>query len=430
MAKRGRRPSHYVTSDGETVVGLARRPSDGRWRIIGTNVTFSESDEKLAVFRFRQWQRGQSKEFITFSKPLSHKELDDEGEFRERVRDFGTFVMDKDGAIATESDVPSDVVWAKLRVFIIRKPLLAAKKLGIPEIAYIQDLPRPELSPSLDNIGKLYFDKAGITEHERRKSRLFWDEFKKMVGIETVRELSADRVAEYHDAIRNADQSQTYVKHRFGKIKTILRFAQTRGAEPVEIERALSLCKILQPPRATAADPHPISRDDFEKLLAAASEKWTAAILCALNFCMYAKEVAMIEKHDLDLKERTLVTHRGKTGVTRVAVLWPRTAKAIRKISLQDSSYLLVSSTGAPYHSDHVRRNFDRLRKKAGVADSVKFEDLRDGAYTTAVQGKGVEFEMVRILAGHRTGMSGHYIKRNPKLVAAACRAVEKSYFG
>ena len=58
-------------------------------------MTFSESDEKPAVCRFRRWQHAQPKEVIT-----------------------------------------------------LKKPLLAGKKLGIPEIAYIQDLPRPELPPS------------------------------------------------------------------------------------------------------------------------------------------------------------------------------------------------------------------------------------------------------------------------------------------
>ena len=56
--------------------------------------------------------------------------------------------------------------------------------------------------------------------------------------------------------------------------------------------------------------------------------------------------------------------------------------------------------------------------------------DIRDGAYTAAVQKKGVQFEHARILAGHRTGMSDHYIKRDPEMVADACRAIEERYFG
>ena len=54
-SKRGRKAEHYRTSDDEVINGLARRPSDGRWRIIGTDITFTEPDEKLAIHRFRVW---------------------------------------------------------------------------------------------------------------------------------------------------------------------------------------------------------------------------------------------------------------------------------------------------------------------------------------------------------------------------------------
>ena len=56
--KRGRKPAHFTTSDGKPIEGMARRPADGRWRIIGTDITFTEPDERLAVHRYRMWQAG------------------------------------------------------------------------------------------------------------------------------------------------------------------------------------------------------------------------------------------------------------------------------------------------------------------------------------------------------------------------------------
>src|SRR5258707_935857 len=50
--KRGRKPEHYRASWGDRINGLARRPSDGRWRVIGTDVTFSEPDERLAIHKY------------------------------------------------------------------------------------------------------------------------------------------------------------------------------------------------------------------------------------------------------------------------------------------------------------------------------------------------------------------------------------------
>lgn len=40
----------------------------------------------------------------------------------------------------------------------------------------------------------------------------------------------------------------------------------------------------------------------------------------------------------------------------------------------------------------------------------------------------GVPIETMRMLAGHRNGMSDHHLKRNPR-IATACEAVERHYF-
>lgn len=49
----GRRHKPYVTSWGEAIDGLCR-DSDGRWRIAGGTLRFSEADERKAIDRFRQ----------------------------------------------------------------------------------------------------------------------------------------------------------------------------------------------------------------------------------------------------------------------------------------------------------------------------------------------------------------------------------------
>ena len=47
--KTGRKQKHHVTSRGETLVGLSCRPSDGRWRVIGSRITFTEPDEGVRL---------------------------------------------------------------------------------------------------------------------------------------------------------------------------------------------------------------------------------------------------------------------------------------------------------------------------------------------------------------------------------------------
>lgn len=186
MAKRGRRANHYITADGETIVGLARRPADGRWRIIGTRITFTEPDEKLALHKFRMYQARQEKSVMKFTQPLSVKDLqDDESEFWKKQKEI-VIRIDPEGEMFSVQEVPDEVLWGQLRNFILTKPHLAAQKLGIPEIAYLQELPLPQPSPTLEEIGNLYQSKARITEHERLKSRLFWKEFTRHVQVKTV----------------------------------------------------------------------------------------------------------------------------------------------------------------------------------------------------------------------------------------------------
>jgi hypothetical protein len=52
---------------------------------------------------------------------------------------------------------------------------------------------------------------------------------------------------------------------------------------------------------------------------------------------------------------------------------------------------------------------------------------VRDSSYTAAVEA-GIDLNVCKLLAGHSTGISDHYVKRRPQMVAAACDAIAKAY--
>ena len=53
---------HYVTTWGETIVGLTKS-SDGRFRPVGhSSPAWSGRDEAKAIHRFRLWQASQQRE--------------------------------------------------------------------------------------------------------------------------------------------------------------------------------------------------------------------------------------------------------------------------------------------------------------------------------------------------------------------------------
>lgn len=451
--KRGRRAEHYTTSWDEPIYGLARRPSDGRWRIIGTDVTFTESDERLAVHRFKTWKARQERETIAvpFAAAATPQALS------EVLQGLPRPTRPTDPAVALhESMVPaptggatpvrlqavpgstliefhrepvaSDAFWPWLRRLILDKSALVTERTGIPELAYFADLPKPQPSPTLSEVGEAYFTKANVTPNERSKSRLFWNDFVAAVGVATLREITPAVVGVYLERVLGADQSPTYARHRFGKVKTILHHARKRGMCPDDVRRALDACAILVPPRPKAVDPHPIDRDDFHKLLGSADDQGTAMLLLSLNACLYGSEMGAVEWQHLDLDRGVMIAERGKTGVSRVACLWPRTVEALRKLPRRIASPF-ITAQGTPYNSNTANKWFRSLREAAKLCDDVKFADVRDGAYTAAAEAKGVQFEHARILAGHRTGMSDHYVRRRPTIVAEACAAIERAYF-
>jgi integrase len=183
----------------------------------------------------------------------------------------------------------------------------------------------------------------------------------------------------------------------------------------------------LVPPKKSAMDPKPISREDFHNLLVAADDQMKAMLMLGLNTCCYGGEVAALNWSDLDLDKGTLVTARNKTNVVRVATLWARTVAALARLDRQtDALFLTEAGTQANYLS--VYRLFKITRKAAGL-ETIQFSHIRDGAYTAAVEA-GVDLNTCRLLAGHATGISDHYVRRGPRMVAAACEAIEQAYFG
>ncbi len=439
MGRRGPKPNFYRHTDGQIIDGLIRR-SDGRFQAHGSTKTFGR-DSAQAVFRFRQWRAAREREKIAFDIPKTVQEAADEGGLAaliaatEYARHPGESTeRTASRTVPVPSFLPAEVVWDRLGQLIRDNPKLAAQKLGIEEIGWLRTLRPPPPSVRLSELGECYVKKQPPLSAETiKKAKAHWNEFCGVVEVELLKDIEAAHIREYHAVVYEAlerGRSRTYVNHRFGHIKTILSHAKTLGIDQEQCQRVLTLCAMLKPPPSDPVDPKPISRADFHKLLGVCDAKWTAVLLLSLNACLYAAEVAAVRNDEVDLEKGTFVSSRRKTRVARVAVLWPRTAAAIeryRRANPHLSESLFVSQNGMAYSANHIRRNFARRRRAAGI--EVEFNQLRDGAYTNAVA-SGVDVMQAQILAGHAAGVKDHYVRRNPRMVEAACRAVEEYYFG
>ena len=90
---------------------------------------------------------------------------------------------------------------------------------------------------------------------------------------------------------------------------------------------------------------------------------------------------------------------------------------------------VFITQYGTPYTAQGLRTAFRFLRNKTDVDRGIELAHVRDGAYSAAIEG-GASETIAKILAGHKiSGMSDSCIKRNPRMVADACKAIEEHYF-
>jgi len=432
--KRGRPPDYVHDRTGRPIVGLSYHKSTGQYYTTHVRPPkYFGTDYDVAVMRFRRWQDRHEKKYIGVPQALPTSRA-----VSMAMADAAIEEVVGEDIIHWPTYVPTDAFYAKVRRLILENPVRFAEQVGIPQVANLQDLGLPERSLTLEEVGAAYFNrKRRLSEHWRRKQKLFWNEFSRQLGAKkTLREVTRDDIARYHDAIwsefESKRRSPTFLNHRIAAVRTILRHALREGRDNTQIRRVIDLTQLLETAEKNGTDPSPISRGDLAAILNVASPKWRAAILLSLNAALYPSELADVKKNEVDLDRRILVMRRRKTGSVRIAVLWERTVAAIREYQQanpHEAESLFVNKDGRPYNANHVSRNWRRLRKKAGVDDSVEFAALRDAAYSSAIEG-GADVDHARLLAGHRLpGVTDAYIKRNPTMVADACAAIEAAHF-
>jgi integrase len=440
--KTGRKQKPYVCSwDGKAVAGLYFSEATKRWRIVETGEQFTEHDPRLAVARFRQWQANRDGRHADFFVPvhdpdsaniIRHRSHPTKPGFVTVIEQFPTIHRidaTADDPLTVLKRIPEPFLFNWMKEQILARQKYCAEQTGIEQLGYIFDLKPPTASPTLDEVGNLYFDKAKITDKWRRQSRLFWREFCDSQDAKTLREINQESIVGYKSDVLENAKSPTYAKHRFGCVKTIINYTGEWGKWAEDRVKVLAFCSVLIPPSSTSLDPHPIERAHFHALLNAADPQIQAVLLLALNCCMYGAEVSDIRWTDIDLDKGVLVADRGKTQVARVAVLWKRTIEAMKALPRTDNVLFRTAATKQAHNANTIGKLFRTLRTAANVSTEVKFNWIRDGAYTAAVD-SGIEFQHAQILGGHRTGMGDHYLKRKPKIVADACDAVERAYFG
>ncbi len=441
MSNRAGRPQKmYRTSWGELIPGLDLQ-SDGRWRIVSTGFRFSEADENRAIHRFRQITATKMP-MATLTVPISgvdaspadildgwSQPLPQSQSLAIQPASISVTVDAEDRTIEKSAsfkiDEKSVLDW--VRTQLLERPAEFAAKIGIPELAEfrrIQITQEIALSTILDTY--LAQNKGKRSSIEAAK---VFEKFTNETSVKNLSDLTPEKLIVYRKQIESSELSASSKKAYYSRIKTIISSGLKNGIDAIQIRQALDRLKILHCKDKNAPkNPMPISREDFHRLLAAANDNWRAIITVSLNLCLHLGETLQLRWEDIDIKRKYHVSNRNKTGITRAAVLWQETMDLLSRLP-KKSQYIFISQHGTKYNRQAAGNVFSEIRARAGVSAEVKFDSLRDGAFTQAANCVNGE-RLSRLLAGHSNGMADHYVKANPEIVRPACDAVYRHYLG
>jgi integrase len=179
----------------------------------------------------------------------------------------------------------------------------------------------------------------------------------------------------------------------------------------------------------------------FQLLMSKSDPRMKAAFCLGLNIAGHIGEVAEARWSECDLNAGTFAADRNKTGIPRVAKLFPETIKALRDwkaaTPYNQGDFIFVSKRGKPLTGEMLRQRFMTVKGRTDLPDSVTFEGVRDGAYLQAFRVSPV---FARWIGGHASwtklpseskDITNQYVQRNPNdpNVIACCEAIRQYYF-
>lgn len=396
MTKRGRKHLPHKTRDGRTIDGLYKKPNSNVWRVLATGQEFRCNDEVQAVAKFyRMTQPGKAQFELSF-------------------RDHQNNTVDRDQLAGYFRDQ------------LLNNRVQFAAEVGIPQLANWQDIPLPKPSIKLAELIDLYVQHAEVKPRHIKKCIKCWKTFTESVNVETLMELTAQKFITWNDGLKAQGYAGPTIEQNIKCVRSVISFGIKRGLDAREVDGCLSVSKVIEMPESLVKDPKPISREDWDCLMAACNtDVEVAFLLLSMNCCLYCQDVTTMLWSELNLDKGLYQTRRGKTGVVRAATLWNRTVEVLKKLP-KTGKHVFTSPNGSAYHVETIRCWFKDIRTAAGL--NVEHNQIRDGAYTVAASTGNMTASL--LLAGHKLqGEADHYVQRNPGMVRQACEAVEFSYF-
>ena len=278
--RKGRPPKFVQDPNGRPIVGLSYNKANSCYyatyskpRVyFGTNLAD-------ALFKFRQWENKQAIEepYMEISLPYPP------GSEGSKIVRWSECCGDPHviaAAHAGESAlIPENIFLEMARNFILKDTINAARKLGIPELARMEDLPPLEPPLSLDALLEFYINRRKPSKEEVKKMKSSWKEFCRIIQVQTVREISSNTIHNYRDVIWEEYEKQgwanSWLRARFNRVKTLFNYSFKHGrTNKKELKTVLDFCRCLSVPSSVEEDAKPIEREHVHQLLDHCDIKW------------------------------------------------------------------------------------------------------------------------------------------------------------
>ncbi|MFQ5329639.1 MAG: tyrosine-type recombinase/integrase [Thermodesulfobacteriota bacterium] len=209
----------------------------------------------------------------------------------------------------------------------------------------------------------------------------------------TPRSISAYKSHRYSKGVKAAtiNRELTLIKHMYTMAIREWEWCRDNPVKRVSMEKE-------SPPRDRW-----LTSEEECKLLTACSERLRVIVIFALNTGMRQGEILSLRWNNVNLLKGTLIIEVTKNGDRRAIPLngtaWDL-LKEQSRIRYPANDYVFTSSTGTKIDSGHLRRDFMKALRQAGI-EGFCFHDLRHTFATRLVQA-GVDLYKIQRLLGHK----------------------------
>ena len=209
-------------------------------------------------------------------------------------------------------------------------------------------------------------------------------------SVEYVDQIDAQVLDNYRDEQWSDDGiSRSTLKKRLDTVGKWLRWMVDESHVTQFPKDLSSYAKVkLDPP-----SPAFFSDDEVRQLINLASIRTRLYMVLALNLGFTQRDIATLEHSMIDWETGIITRERHKTKVPHKSRLWPSTLELLRGQAVDHGGLVLVTENGKSLYEeqvnakgnlvyrDPIRLAFDRVRKRAKLADASKsFKHLRKTA--------------------------------------------------